>query len=256
MKLFYRSYGTSTQHLIILHGLFGMSDNWVGIARKLAEKFTVIVPDMRNHGNSPASDEFSFECMVKDLDELFDGLKIENPILLGHSMGGKLAMKYLELGRREVSKIIIVDISMRNNKIREEHIAIIDSINNTNLDICSSVKDVEMQLRINLNQDHLVLFVLKNLRRNQDGKYEWKLNLMGIEPNLSDIVNGFSLSTRFNKETLFIKGGNSDYIQNEDIPTILSSFPQAKFETIPDAGHWVHADKPNEFLNIVSNFLQ
>lgn len=255
MKLFYRTYGDSSQCLVILHGLFGMSDNWVGIARKLSEKFTVIIPDLRNHGNSPDSEVFDFECMVEDLDELFDELKIENPIILGHSMGGKLAMKYTELGRREVKKLIVVDISMRNNTIREEHLAIIDSINSTNLDLCNSVKEIESFLKINLQQDHLVLFVLKNIKRNLDGKYEWKLNLTGIEPNLNQIVGGFTLDSIYENNTLFIRGGNSDYILDSDIEPIKLQFPKALFRTIPAAGHWVHADNPTEFLTVVSEFL-
>ena len=254
MKLFYRKYGSAKQNLIILHGLFGMSDNWVGIGRKLSENFTVVIPDLPNHGNSPDCDDFSFENMVKSLDDLMDDLQIENPIILGHSMGGKLAMKYSEIGKRTIKKLIVVDISMRNNTIREEHLAIIDSINNTNLDICNSVQDVEIQLRINLPHNHLVLFVLKNVKR-ENGKLHWKLNLQGIEPKLSSIVSGFSVNTTFSNPCLFVRGQKSDYIQDEDLPLIKKSFPMAQFETIAQAGHWVHADNPIDFFVVIFRFL-
>lgn len=255
MKLFYRSYGYGQRHLVILHGLFGMSDNWVSLAKKFSENFTVIVPDLPNHGNSFAMPNFTYSNMIEALDSLFDELGIEQLNILGHSMGGKLAMLYAVEGKHSVDRLIVADISLRAYTINDEHTQVISAIKALPIHTIKSFKEAELEIRKTIKSEKLVLFVLKNIKRKSNEEYEWKLNLPFIELSLPVISGEIQISKTFEKPCLILKGENSTYIKESDYESLLRFFPNAHFKTIENAGHWLHADNPESFFKAVKVFL-
>lgn len=256
MKLFYRTFGFGHRHLVILHGLFGMSDNWVSLAKRLSEHFTVIVPDLPNHGNSFPMPDFTYENMVLALDDLFDELGIENLNLLGHSMGGKLAMLYAVEGKYPIEKLIVADISLRAYSINDEHIQVINAIKAIPIQNISSIKEAEIEIRKFVESEKLVLFVLKNIKRKVDGNYDWKLNLPNIELNLPVISGALTINKTFEKPCLILKGEKSNYILKSDLQSMLKVFPNAHLKTIENAGHWLHVDNTESFYNSILLFLK
>ncbi len=255
MKLFYRKYGEG-QPLIILHGLFGISDNWVTIGRKLAEKLEVYILDQRNHGQSPHSDVFNYYAMVEDLYEFIEEHQLYNPIIIGHSMGGKTAMNFALEHPAKVEKLIIVDMSVREYRARQIHLNIIEAMNTVDLTQIKSREEVGGILSQFIKVERIKLFILKNLYHINNNKYGWRINIKGISDNLENVFKGVESSITFNKPALFIKGGLSDYILEKDYDLISTIFPQAEFETINNASHWIHAEKPNELCAAFSKFLE
>jgi pimeloyl-ACP methyl ester carboxylesterase len=254
MKLFYREFGTGDKHLVILHGLFGMSDNWVGLAKVFADTHHVIIPDARNHGRSPHSKDFNLELMMEDLDELFQKLNIENPSLLGHSMGGRLAMNYSLANPDNVSKLIVADMSLRKGKIRPEHKAILGALSLVQLSNKKSYTEIEKALSRFIKNKRRMQFVLKNIIKTEKG-YDWKLNPGALVRNIGKVMPELNVDERFTKPTLFIKGGASDFVLKKDEPAIYKHFPNAKIETIEGASHWLHADNPLKFIELVQEFI-
>jgi len=255
MKLFHRKYGEG-QPLIILHGLFGISDNWVTIGRRLAEKFEVYILDQRNHGQSPHSDVFNYYSMVDDLYEFIENHQLFNPIIIGHSMGGKVAMNFALEHPSKVSKLIIVDMSVRKYSARQMHLNIIEAMNTIDLTQIDSREEAGAILSEYIKSERIKLFVLKNLYHINNNRYGWRINLKGISDNLENVFEGIKSSMTFDQPALFIKGGLSDYIQAEDYELIKTIFPLAEFETIKNASHWIHAEKPNELCALFSKFLK
>ncbi len=255
MELFYREFGTGDNHLVILHGLFGMSDNWVGLAKVFADTHHVIIPDVRNHGRSPHSKDFSLELMMEDLDELFQKLNINNTILLGHSMGGRVAMNYSLANADNVSKLIVADMSLRKGKIRPEHKAILGALSLVKLSNKKSYAEIEKALSRFIKNKRRMQFVLKNTMKTEDG-YDWKLNPGALVRNISKVMPELNVDERFTKPTLFIKGGASDFVLEKDEPAIYKHFPNAKIETIEGASHWLHADNPLKFIELVQDFIE
>ena len=255
MELFYREFGTGDKHLVILHGLFGMSDNWVGLAKVFADTHHVIIPDVRNHGRSPHSKDFSLELMMEDLDELFQKLNINKTILLGHSMGGRLAMNYSLANADKVSKLIVADMSLRKGKIRPEHKAILGALSLVKLSNKKSYAEIEKALSRFIKNKRRMQFVLKNIMKTEDG-YDWKLNPGALVRNISKVMPELNVDERFTKPTLFIKGGASDFVLEKDEPAIYKHFPNAKIETIEGASHWLHADNPLKFIELVQDFIE
>jgi len=254
MELFYREFGTGDKHLIILHGLFGMSDNWVGLGKKFAETHHVVIPDMRNHGRSPHSPEFNLELMIEDLDELFDKLNIQNPILLGHSMGGRLAMNYSLATPEKVSKLIVADMSLRKGKLRPEHKAILGALSLVNLSNKKSYAEIERALSRFVKNKRRLQFVLKNIIRTDEG-FVWKLNPGALVRNIGNVMPELKTPSRYTKPALFIRGGASDFVLPKDEPAIYEHFPNARIETMEGASHWLHADNPEKFARLVIEFI-
>ncbi|MCF8367561.1 MAG: alpha/beta fold hydrolase [Bacteroidales bacterium] len=254
MKLFYRKYGEG-QPLIILHGIFGISDNWVTIGRRLAEKFEVYIPDQRNHGQSPHSSTFNYFALIDDLFEFIEDHQLINPIIIGHSMGGKVAMNFALENPGKIDKLIVVDISTRAYTGRQEHQEIIHAMRSVNFDNISSREEVADIISKSVKSEKIQLFVLKNLYRINQERYAWRLNVDGIYENIENVFEGVQSPYVFKKECLFIKGGNSGYITEEDYESIRIKFPKAVFTTIKDASHWVHAEKPDELCAQLSLFL-
>jgi len=254
MKLFYRKYGEG-QPVIILHGVFGISDNWVTIGRRLSDKFEVYILDQRNHGQSPHSGTFNYYALVEDLFEFIEDHQLINPIIIGHSMGGKVAMNFALEHPHRLEKLIVVDISVRNYPARQEHMEIINAMLSVNFDEVETREEIEEQIREKISSQRVALFILKNLYRIGKNRMAWRLNIESIYENLENITNGIEIPYTSEIPSLFIKAEKSDYILEEDYELILSKFPNAQFSTIKNAGHWVHAENPDELCKAFSEFL-
>jgi esterase len=255
MKLFHREYGKG-KPLVILHGILGISDNWVSFGRKMAETgIHVFIPDQRNHGQSPHHPVFNFDALLEDLLEFIEVHHIKKPIILGHSMGGKLAMRYALENPDEVEKLIIVDTSLRTYVHVEYHQQLIDAMLSVDLDNTESRHEVEKALMKQVKEDRIRDFLLKNLYWIDKTKLGWRPNLKAISENLDAIYDGIFYSARYEKPALFIRGGNSNYVTDQDFQAIHQNFPYAVIRTVKDATHWVHADEPQIFFNLVNDFI-
>ncbi len=255
MKLFYRKYGEGPV-LIILHGLYGSSDNWVTIGRKLADTYTVILPDLRNHGQSPHSPVHDYDSMRDDIHELIADLEVQKFFLAGHSMGGKVAASFAIKWPELLHGLLIADISPftdGNLKTAEydQHLNILGTILNINTSSLRSRNDAEELLREKISSQRIIGFILKNLQRNSDGSYSWKLNARALYNNIGKILSEIPVGEDIQLPVtgypvIFLKGGSSNYIEPSDIKGIRKVFPASEFRVINGAGHWVHADKPEE----------
>ncbi len=262
MKLYFREVGSGLP-LLILHGLYGMSDNWMNIARILSQKYRVIVPDLRNHGRSPFTEEHTYDSMVSDIHNLVAGLSIDKFILIGHSMGGKVAMKYALSYSGSIERLIIVDIAPKNYGLQANmgepttnHRFIMDALAGLKIETCSSRKEIDSLLSEHISIPSLRDFLLKNIRRNSKGAFYWSINLGVLSKALDELLDGFSGETRNSTVlTMFIKGENSNYILADDAFYIRKFFTQSILVNIKNAGHWVHAEQPELFYNTIEFFL-
>lgn len=256
MKLFYRTYGQG-QPLIILHGIFGISDNWVAFARSIEDRFHVFIPDQRNHGQSPHDPTFNYFAMCSDLYDFIDEHELEDPIVLGHSMGGKVAMRFALENPDMLKALVVADISMRTYQRRFRHLDMIDAMLNVDFENAESRQDVEKQLKDKIKENRIRQFAMKNLyRRERSGQFAWRLNLEAINLNMDEVFEGIQSDGIFKKPALFIRGGDSDYVKYEDYDQIYRNFPKADIKTIEGAGHWLHAEKPDEFLGYFEDFIR
>jgi len=254
MKLFFREFGEG-QPVIILHGLFGQSDNWVTVGRRIADQFHVYIPDLRNHGQSPHTSIHSFPAMADDLTEFIEEHNIENPILIGHSMGGKVAMTYALENPDKLQKLAIIDISPRKYPERITHTQVISQMLGIDLENITTRGEVEKILDSRITDSRVRMFIMKNLYYKIHGKLAWRLNLDAINHSMDQLFEGISSESKYQGPALFIRGGNSDYVPDADVPLIKSLFPEAVIKTISGASHWVHADAPEELCLILSAFL-
>jgi esterase len=252
MKLHFRKIGEG-QPFIILHGLFGLSDNWQSIAKVLAEKYALYLVDLRNHGHSPHSNEWNYKVMAEDVAELISDEGLIKPILMGHSMGGKTAMMLTSMDCDLLSKLIVVDIGIRRYEPPSDVIQALEAVH---LDTITTRKEAEEVIRFYVKEQGTVLFLLKNLYWESDTRLAWRFNLDVIRKEINNIANSVSLTGSCDLSSLFISGERSSYIMDSDRTEILNFFPKAKFEVVPDAGHWVHADNPQGFIRSVEAFLQ
>ena len=252
MKLHHRILGEGDP-LLIMHGVFGSSDNWQTLGKEFSKHFKVYLIDLRNHGKSPHSDEFDYHLMAEDVLELLEEEQLEAAHLLGHSMGGKVAMNLATKNPEKIKKLIVVDIAPKDYP--PHHQQIFAGFRSVDLGSLKSRKDADDQMSKVIKNFGVRQFILKNLDRDSNGLFRWKLNLNAIEKAAEMVGNGLEQGSHFDGETLFIAGGNSDYILQEDHETILSIFPKAEVETIEGAGHWVHAEKPVELKQAVESFL-
>jgi esterase len=251
MKLYYREMGQG-QPLVILHGLFGSSDNWLSIGKVLAEHYHVYLVDQRNHGQSPHSDIFSYDAMATDLEGFFEDVGLNKALLMGHSMGGKTAMLFTTRHPEKVEKLIVVDIAPKDYPVH--HDTILDGLNALALDSLQSRNEADALLSHYVPELGVRQFLLKNLARTDKG-FEWKINLPVITASIDIIGEGLDEGDHYEGPVLFIDGEKSNYIKEGDAPLIHAHFPKANIVTIRGAGHWVHAEKPEEFLQTVQTFL-
>lgn len=254
MELFFHSEGSATDTILILHGLFGMSDNWVSFAKKWNSRARVIIPDLRNHGRSPHSHTFGYYSMMEDVIELISKLNLKNIFLLGHSMGGKLAMmlsiEYPDLFK----KLCVADISPVNYSPMR-HAEMLELMNSVDFDNYRGRSELEQYVMSVLNDKRLSAFIMKNVKLSEKGRLSWKLNLSSLTENIVDIFAFPDLVGNFVKSTLFLRGENSEYILPEHQSAILHYFPNSDMRVVHDAGHWLHADNPEDFFTFVSDFF-
>jgi len=250
MKLHFRELGEG-KPFVILHGLFGYSDNWQTHAKKLAEYYRVILVDLRNHGHSAWSNDFSYELMVQDVKELSDDLKLQNIILLGHSMGGKVAMLFAQKHASLLEKLIVVDMGVKSYPMHHDHI--LEGLNSLNLEVLASRSEAEKQLAQHIDSDGVRQFLLKNIYWKEKGKMAWRMNIPILEKEMPTILGALPMAECF-IPTLFIRGELSQYILDEDISEIENAFPDSEVVTIANAGHWVHAEAPENFIDAVLGF--
>ena len=238
--------------LVILHGLFGSLDNWMTLGKKWAEDRQVILVDQRNHGNSFHADEFNYQLMAQDLQKLLSHLKITKATILGHSMGGKTAMQFAIQYPEKVEKLIIADIGPKFYPVH--HQTILKGFYSVPVNEIKSRNEADDILSEQITEFGIRQFLLKNLARDKNG-FSWKMNLDVIAKNIEEVGKALNQNATFDKPTLFVRGGNSDYITNDDANMIHSIFTDSKLETIDGAGHWLHAEKPDEFFELINSFL-
>ena len=254
MKLFTRQFGTG-RPVIVLHGLFGLSDNWATFGRLLSGHYSVYIPDLRNHGQSPHSSVFDFPSLENDLVELVEEHGLNDIFLIGHSLGGKTAMFFTLHHPEMVKKLVVVDISLRKSPPNREHQLLLDAMMAVDFSMAKSRGDVEKQLQTQVKSLKLRQFLLKNVYWRDRHSLGWRPNLGAINENLLSVFEGVNASGIFVGPTLFIRGGSSDYIRDADLDEMKTKFPGAEVKTIANASHWVHADAPGEFYGLVKNFL-
>jgi esterase len=251
MRLFFRAHGNG-KPIVILHGLFGSSDNWLTQAKLFSQEHKVFTVDLRNHGQSPHDPEFNYQVMVEDLREFFESEKLQNATLIGHSMGGKAAMNFALAFPEKIEELIVVDIAPRFYDL--EHYVIADGLAAIPVETISSRNDAEEILKEYVSDAGTRQFLLKNLQRKTEGGFSWKINLPVIREKLSNIGEDLQFAGVFSKPTLFIRGQHSSYVLDSDWSRIRQIFPLAKLVTL-ETGHWVQAEKPQEFVDTVKKWL-
>lgn len=265
MDIFFRKKGKGPA-LIILHGLFGSSDNWLPIAKEMEKYFTVYLTDARNHGRSGHCHIHSYDAMADDIAELMEKEHVAEAHFMGHSMGGKTVFLFALRYPEKTKSCIIVDIAPVKTHKNDHY----EEINNKLYSILSILKSIPLQQISKREEIHAHLsraikapalqqLFLKNIVRQANGRYIWKFNLDALFANLPIIIGDIVIpeNVRINEQTnmLFIKGVLSNYLQDEDIEYARRFFPATHQVSVPNAGHWVHVDNPHVFLLSIKNFL-
>ncbi len=239
--------------VILIHGLFGMGANLGTIAKPLSEQYQVYSPDLRNHGRSFHSDSMCFSDMADDITRLMDHYGLASARILGHSLGGKVAMQLALQQANRVQKLIVADIAPVS--YGSHHSTVFEGLRGVDLSTLTRRADAETILRQYIDDAGTRNFLLKNLYRNEDGLFAWRMNVDALEQGYDDIRNGIDAMSAFAKPTLFIKGELSDYIQEQHREKIERLFTNLQLKVIQGTGHWLHAEKPDIFNRIVKRFL-
>ena len=247
MKLYSRVLGEG-QPLLIIHGLFGMSDNWQSLAKLYADYFEVHLIDQRNHGRSPHADEFSYLHLSNDLHQYIIENELNDVIIIGHSLGGKTAMQFAVSYPELLSKLIIVDISPRFYPIH--HDKIIEGLKMLDFSILKSRSQADAVLSKYIEEGDVRQFLLKSMYWKEKGQLDFRFNLKSISQNIVNVGEALDNEAICSIPTLFIKGGNSNYINDDDEDLILKHFTDAEIQTVDEVGHWLHAEKPQEFFEM------
>ncbi len=248
MQLHYQTAGEG-QPLVLLHGLFGSADNWGSIAKHFAQHFQVISIDLRNHGRSPHNESQSYTDMADDLLQLCGSLGLEQIYLLGHSLGGKVAMQFATLYPELVSKLIVVDMAMR--AYADEHTQLMDAMQAVDLSQMQSRSDVDKALTPSILNLMVRQFLLTNLVKAGE-QLQWRINLPALKANYAKLIS--AVSVRFEKPSLFIRGERSHYVNESDVAEIKQRFPNAEIISLP-TDHWIHAEQPQLFIHTIQGFL-
>lgn len=254
MKLLHSIILGKGQPLIILHGFFGMGDNWKTLANKFTEKYQVHIVDQRNHGRSFHSDEFTYELMVEDLLFYINHYNLEKVHLLGHSMGGKTVMLFAVEYAEKVDKIIIADIAPRFYP--PHHHFIIEALNAVDFKKISSRNDIDQVFKKYISEPEIRQFLAKNIYRKTKDEFAYRFNLECLTECFDEVGVGLPPFTQFYGEALFLKGENSGYISKDDEHLIITHFPNSVIKTVKNAGHWLHAENPEDFYNYIIDFLE
>ncbi|MFK7935783.1 MAG: alpha/beta fold hydrolase [Saprospiraceae bacterium] len=252
MNLNFKTFGQGDP-IIILHGLFGTLDNWQTLAKQLATNYTVYIVDQRNHGRSPHADEFNYHILAEDLHAFMENNWIYKARIIGHSMGGKTALQFALEYPDMVEQLVVVDMGLK--AYQGGHAEIFAALLAMDVRSISDRKAAASFLEPRIPNLGVRQFLLKNLTRNKEGGYRWKMNLPVLHARYADILAAIESNEIFEEDALFIRGGQSNYVQTEDWEAIQQTFPQATLATVADAGHWVHAEKPQELLQLVTEFF-
>lgn len=245
--------GTGTPFLI-LHGFLGMSDNWKSLGKKFAAHgYQVHLIDQRNHGRSFHDSEFSYQAMAEDITTYCEHHKLSNIILLGHSMGGKTAMEFAVTYPENISTLIIADIAPKHYK--EHHQDVLRGLNELDFSVIDSRSKADHELNKYIKDATLRIFLLKNIYRIAKNKLALRVNLPVVTKEIAQVGKAISANAIFKKKTLFIRGENSEYITPLDEIGIQKHFPKSQIKTVSNAGHWLHAENPDQFYQIVVDFL-
>ncbi|HEY9174633.1 MAG TPA: alpha/beta fold hydrolase [Verrucomicrobiae bacterium] len=239
--------------LVLLHGLFGSFSNWLGVSHAFARRFTVLAVDQRNHGRSPHADEMSYVSMAGDLAEFLDTHGLQSAHLLGHSMGGKVAMQFALSHPARVKRLVVVDMAPR--AMPPQHRAVIEALVAVDPAAYRSRSEMDAALAGRLPDVALRRFLLKNLTSAPSGELRWQVNLSAIHANYGQLMAAVTGGRPFTRPTLFVRGEHSDYLTAGDTGEIERLFPNAQLRTVRGAGHWVHAEAPAEFASVVTEFL-
>ena len=252
MTLNFKQFGDGPP-LIILHGLFGSLDNWQTLARKYGEYFTTYIIDQRNHGKSPHVHEMNLSLMASDIILFMDEHDISNSSFIGHSMGGKVTQHIAFQFPERCNKVITADIGIKQYDRRHDNI--FDAISNLDLEIIASRRQADEVLEESIPEFGVRLFILKGLQRNETS-YSWKFNTQILLENYDALIAATTYDLPSEVEIRFLYGELSDYVQDEDQSSILELFPNASFDSVSNAGHWLHADNPVEFFKKSLNYLR
>jgi esterase len=240
--------------VVILHGLLGSARNWATISKHLAGAYRVLAVDLRNHGNSPWADAMSYEAMAEDVAALIARLGLAAPAVVGHSMGGKVAMQLALAHGGAVGRLVVVDIA----PVRYERsfASYVEAMQQVDLKAVARRSDVDESLKPAVPDAGVRGFLLQDLV-SLDGEFAWRVNLPALSASM-DAIMGFppSASRTYDRPALFLSGGRSDYVRPEHRAGIERLFPRAEYEVIEDAGHWVHAERPAAFLDVLERFLE
>lgn len=240
--------------LIILHGLFGTLDNWITLGRLFGEDFQTYLVDQRNHGKSPHTSTHSYPELASDLIEFMDQLELPRALLIGHSMGGKTVMETALSHPNRVAGLVIAD--MAPVQYESHHSSVFRALEAVNFNEIENRAQAERIMSMHLNEPGVIQFLLKNIDRSPDGKYSWKMNLSVLKSEYENILAEIPSNRVYTGPTLVIRGGNSPYVQEHYLPDYRTLFPELELETIEEVGHWVHAEAPGDFYEIVLNFLK
>lgn len=254
MIMYSKIYGKGSP-LLILHGLFGMGDNWATLGKKWAGDHREIhLLDLRNHGKSFHSQAMSYDLLSEDLLNYIERYKLSKPILLGHSMGGKAAMHFSLYHPESIGALIVADIAPR--AYAPHHQKIIASIKHVPLNTMESRGALNEFLQKNIDDPAIRGLISKNSYRSEESGFAFRFYLPGIENNYERLVSAQSAEKTYHGRALFLRGADSDYIVQEDFSEIQKIFPKSEIITIPEAGHWIHADNPQMVYEKVDRFLK
>ncbi|MGD2033712.1 MAG: alpha/beta fold hydrolase [Bacteroidales bacterium] len=261
MLLRYKKFGNGCP-LIVLHGLYGSSDNWYTFGKKLSEYFTVYLVDQRNHGESPHHPELNYRVMTGDLEELLLSEHIDYACIMGHSMGGKVALNYTLRHPGKVRKLVVIDIALRSYSHKSNyapqaffHRKIVDSLAELDISKTNTRSVIDKDLSVNIPQKPLRQFLLKNLKRNHKGKFYWALNIPSLRNNLHKLLDGIDAKGMVvDIPVMVISGMHSAYIRENDKAMFKKVFPNIRVVEL-DSGHWVHAEQPVKLLDLLVDFL-
>ncbi len=264
MKLFYRKFGNGPP-IIILHGLYGSSDNWMTIAKQLGDSCTVILPDQRNHGQSPHSGIHDYDSMRDDLYELVTDLRLKKFFLAGHSMGGKTAIAFAIKWPEMLNGLIVADISpftSERTKVTayNQQITILRTILSIDISSIRSRRQAESLLLEKISSEKIRALIMKNLQRNAGDRFSWKIDPESLNNNIENLMAGIDMSEALSHPltgfpVIFLKGSDSDYLSLSDMVGIKKVFPSAELIEIKGAGHWIHADRPDEVILQIRRLL-